>query len=180
MMMTENQQLDISNMTDEQLAQMYESFGFEEEVQEPESEPVVEEVPETTTKLTLNFGVEDAEEGGFELPVLYEAMKEAFSQRIEGETLSVLMARERIFLKQKDEQGIEYGNFNGAGPRAITMYQPEHPDAPKSGRNYGKVFYHWDEERIVPLLDAIFEAYGLDPQVALQEKIERDKAKEEE
>lgn len=181
--MNDKNNVSMSNMTDEQLANLYEEyagFGFESnEIPEPEPEiveEIPEEIPETTTKLTLKLFKEEVNED-FKLPILYEAMKEAFDQTIEGDRLSVIMANAHLLVKTDNEV---FGNFNGAGPIAVTMFNPEHPDAPKSGKNYGKVFYHWDDDQIMELLDAIFETYGLDPQIALEEKKARDAKKAQE
>lgn len=84
-------------------------------------------------------------------------------------TPSLFLARQRnprVYINTVEEStGLKYGVFNGAGPRAITMYNPDHPDAPTSGPNYGKVFYHWNEERVVKLLHAIFDEYFVEKEV---------------
>lgn len=77
-----------------------------------------------------------------------------------GMTPSLFLARQRprVHIGAIEEStGLAYGVFNGAGKRAITMYNPDHPDAPTSGPNYGKVFYRWSDEAVVGLLHAIFE-----------------------
>ena len=77
-----------------------------------------------------------------------------------GMTPSLFLARQRprVHIGAIEEStGLAYGVFNGAGAKAITMYNPDHPDAPSSGQNYGKVFYRWSDEAVVGLLHAIFE-----------------------
>lgn len=84
-------------------------------------------------------------------------------------TPSLFLARQRnprVYINTVEEStGLEYGVFNGAGARAITMYNPDHPDAPTSGPNYGKVFYKWGEERVVKLLHAIFDEYFVEKEM---------------
>lgn len=163
------------NLTDESremLIQMGinpDNAPVEEDIYEKSYEEIVipEEVEETgekECKFVFEFDLfeeEDKEE--FTLNELQKAMKEVLRQN------SKKMARARFYISGEDENGIPYGNFNGAGPRAITMYQPDHPDAPKSGRNYGKVFYKWGDSRVVELMNAIFEECGWNKEELLEE-----------
>lgn len=157
-----------STMTDEELAKEYmeiAGFSFTPEDEPVEEVPleIVEETPAKAPKFVFSFDMMD--ENGpsekFVMNALQEAMADVLRQN------SKEMARARFFINGEDENGLPYGNFNGAGARAITMYQPEHPKAGK-GRNYGKVFYPWTDERVVSLMNAIFEECGWDPQELLK------------
>lgn len=119
----------------------------------------------------LDESVEDQEE--FELPAFYKKFKETLTKKdANGISNSIRMARQVPKIKIEtieEETGLPYGIFNGAGPVAITMYNPEHPDAPKSGRNYGKVFYRWGEERVMGVADAIYKEVIL-PQMNMKKE----------
>ena len=155
----------IKEPSNAELLEQLKAVGFEFETPEPKAEEVVEPMEETTptseNPFVFSFDMMDKKEEGevegetFELNKLQEAMKKVLRDN------SKEMARARFFINGEDENGLPYGNFNGAGKRAITMYQPEHPDA-GTGRNYGKVFYRWSNPKVVALMDAIFMECGWD------------------
>lgn len=163
-----------SNLTDES-RQMLIQMGInpdnapEELFEEPYEEEVivleedVEETVEEKPKFVFEFDLfEEEDEEEFTLNELQKAMQKVLRQN------SKKMARARFYISGEDENGLPYGNFNGAGPRAITMYQPDHPEAGK-GRNYGKVFYKWGDSRVVALMNAIFEECGWNKEELLEE-----------
>ena len=166
------------NLTDEQIA-LNARLGIptpevEGEILTSEAEVVETPVKEVKTR-RFNFKVENTlptEEPRkrFKLSEEDEELKQFLITQNEdfgfdektGEALtpSKFLARQRprVYISTVEEAtGLAYGVFNGAGARAITMYNPDHPDAPTSGPNYGKVFYRWGEERVEGLLHAIFD-----------------------
>lgn len=165
-----------SNLTDEQIENL-KAMGFMEEIpEEPVEERVqlmdiplveekIQEVKEMKdSKFVFEFDFMDDEvDEKFVLNELQEAMKRVLRDN------SKKMAQARFFINGEDENGLAYGNFNGAGPRAITMYQPDHPEAGK-GKNYGKVFYRWTNPKVVPLMEAIFQECGWNPEELLKEE----------
>ncbi len=159
-----------SNLTDES-REMLIQMGInpdnapEEIFEEPSEETMIveKETAEEKAKFVFDFDLfEEEDEEEFTLNELQKAMQKVLRQN------SRKMARARFYISGEDESGLPYGNFNGAGPRAITMYQPDHPEAGK-GRNYGKVFYKWGDSRVVALMDAIFEECGWDKELLLKE-----------
>ena len=170
-------------LTDEQIENL-KAMGFMEEIpEEPVEEKVqlvedvplveekIEEVKEMSSKFVFEFDFMDDEvDEKFVLNEMQEAMKQVFFKKDEnGIKNSVKMSRVHLYIPTEDENGLPYGNFNGAGPRAITMYQPDHPEAGK-GKNYGKVFYRWSNPKVVPLMEAIFERCGWNPEELLKEE----------
>jgi len=158
-----------SNMTDEQVLGAFNIGDFkpvEGKVITPEAEvnpsPTVpaKKAPKFVFNADEVFG--DEEEEKFTLDDLQKAMKDVLQAN------SKAMARARVFISGEDENGLPFGNFNGAGNRAITMYQPDHPEA-GTGRNYGKVFYRWSNSKVVDLMNAIFEECGWDPAELLEQ-----------
>lgn len=163
--MKNNESISMSNLTDEQIATMYEDIGFgfdevPEEIVEPETK-TSEEKDKPKFVFTFEEQFEDEKEN-FELPELYKRMKKVLVQN------SKAMSRARFYIKGEDENGLPFGNFNGAGNRAITMYQPDHPEA-GTGRNYGKMFYRWTNPKVIALMDAIFEECGWDKNELMEE-----------
>jgi len=167
-----------SNLTDEQIA-LNARLGIptpevEGEILTSETKVVETPVKEVKTR-KFSFKIENTlptatePEERFELSEEDEELKQFLTTKNEefgldekGEALtpSKFLARQRPRIhidKIEEATGLSYGVFNGAGARAITMYNPDHPDAPKSGANYGKVFYRWGEKRVEGLLHAIFE-----------------------
>ena len=136
--------------------------------------PVPAVSPKKAPKFVFNadevFGGEEEEK--FTLNDLQKAMKDVLQAN------SKAMARARVFITGEDENGLPFGNFNGAGNRAITMYQPDHPEA-GTGRNYGKVFYRWSNPKVVDLMNAIFEECGWDPAELLEENEQVGEVQEE-
>lgn len=166
--MKNNENQSISNLTDEQISQMYkeyENMGFSfnevpEEIVEPKPETSQEE--KDKPKFVFTFEQFEDEEENFELPEIYKRMKKVLIEN------SKPMSRARFYIKSEDENGLPFGNFNGAGNRAITMYQPDHPEA-GTGRNYGKMFYRWTNPKVMGLMDAIFEECGWDKNELMEE-----------
>lgn len=180
-MMQSKNELNFSNMTDEQIASI-EAMGLmapsviPEITSEEETEEVKVEIiggdgeakPVTPKFVFKAEDVFDSQEEEFELNELEKEMRKVLQAN------SKEMARARLFISGEDENGLPFGNFNGAGGRAITMYQPDHPEA-GTGRNYGKVFYRWTNPKVVELMHAIFEECGWDP----AELLEKDEQVEE-
>lgn len=170
-----------STMTDEQILGAFNIGDFkpvEGKVITPEAEVV--ETPKTSGKevktrrfsfkIENSLGGEEPRKERFKLSEEDEELKQFLITQNEdfgfdeetGEALtpSKFLARQRprVHIGTIEEAtGLAYGVFNGAGARAITMYNPDHPDAPTSGPNYGKVFYRWGEARVEGLLHAIFD-----------------------
>ena len=141
-----------------------EAYGFDipqyEIIEEPEDERIYMETKtmkkETPIDLEAIFELdEDAVEEEIEEEVEFNETEQAMIDLLKEKSRE--LSQFCFYIERKDGEGIEFGNFNGAGDRAITMYQPEHPDAPKSGKNYGKMFYRWTNEVVKDVLYGIFE-----------------------
>ena len=185
-MMAIKNNLDFGNMTDEQIASI-EAMGLMAPSVIPEISPEEETVEEVKIEIIGGDGETKtvAPKFVFKAEDIFESNEEEFElNELEKEMRTVLqvnskeMARARLFISGEDENGLPFGNFNGAGGRAITMYQPEHPEA-GTGRNYGKVFYRWTNPKVVELMHAIFEECGWDPAELLEQDEEVEETQEE-
>ena len=163
-----------------------EAYGFDipdYEVEEPEDEKIYMESktmkPETKEiDLEAMFSLK-VEETVEEVPVEFSDVEEAMISLLKEKSRE--LAGYRFFIEGLDEDGVPFGNFNGAGDRAITMYQPDSEKTPDSGRNYGKRFYRWTEGDVKDVLYAIFEQAQVNPlmnEILFSKK--EDKAVEEE
>ena len=156
---TQTQNLKALEVENKEALEAY-GFSFNEIPEEPRDEIMYREStimkPEEEIDLEAIFELdEDAIEEVEEEIVEFNKTEEAMITLLKEKSRE--LSQFCFYIEKKDGEGIEFGNFNGAGDRAITMYQPEHPDAPKSGKNYGKMFYRWTNEAVKDVLYGIFE-----------------------
>ena len=162
-------------------------FSFDEIPEEPRDEIMYREStimkPETKKEINLEemFSLKVPEETvEEEVPVEFSDVEEAMISLLQEKSRE--LAGYRFFIEGLDKDGVPFGNFNGAGKRAITMYQPDSEQTPDSGRNYGKRFYKWTEGDVKDVLYAIFEQAQINPvmnQVLFGKKEEGETVEEE-
>lgn len=160
---TQTQNLKALEVENKEALEAY-GFSFDEIPEEPEDEKIYMESktmkPETKIDLEAMFSLK-VEETVEEVPVEFSDVEEAMISLLKEKSRE--LAGYRFFIEGLDEDGVPFGNFNGAGDRAITMYQPDSEKTPDSGRNYGKRFYRWTEGDVKDVLYAIFEQAQVNP-----------------
>lgn len=144
-------------------------FSFDEIPEEPRDEIMYREStimkPETKEEIDLasifELKVPDVEEEIEEETVEFNETEEAMITLLKEKSRE--LSKYCFYIEKEDADGIPYGNFNGAGDRAITMYQPDSPKSANNGRNYGKMFYQWKKTITKDVLYAIFEQAQVNP-----------------